>query len=173
MAAVSSLKRLLVVTLGVSGLLLAGPTSALAARDLDDGSFPHLTGVRIFRPDPAQVPVGAWITVGGGWAAASADLRSQFENDVSVTMTLDGVQQSVSMVERPASTSPDGCTIYFIDYEFLSHPLSPGSHEAAETWTASADVADAPPGGAGNCFGDSMRAGDVRQFSRAIDVSTS
>jgi hypothetical protein len=143
----------------------------MAVRDFDDGSFPHLDGIRIFRNFPAQVRVGTWIKVGGGWAAASSDLRSQFENRVSVTMTLDGVPQAVFTVERTGVT-PDGCTLYFVDYEFLHPPIEPGNHEAIETWMASADVADAPPGGAGNCFGDSMRAGDSRLFSRTIIVST-
>jgi hypothetical protein len=165
------LKRLIVVLLTVFGLLIAGPTSVMAVRDLDDGSFPHLDGVRIFRNFPAEVRVGTWINVGGGWAAANSDLRSQFENSVSVTMTLDGVPQTVFTVERTGVT-PDGCTLYLVDYEFLHPPVAAGNHEAIETWMASADVADAPPGGAGNCFGDSLRAGDTRVFNRTIVVST-
>jgi hypothetical protein len=165
------MKRVVAVLLAVSGLVIAGPTSVVAVRDLDDGNFQHLDHVRIFRNVPAMVGVGTWITVGGGWAAASSDLRSQFENSVAVTMTLDGVPQTVFTVERTDVTQ-DGCTVYFVDYQFLHPPLAPGNHEAVERWTASADVADAPPGGAGTCFGDSMRAGDTRVFSRTIAVST-
>jgi hypothetical protein len=164
------MKRLLAILFALCGLLAAGPTSALAVRDTDDGVFPHLDGIRILRPAPAQVSVGYWIRVGGGWAAANADLRVQFENDVSVTMTLDGVPQTVFKVYRD-STDPFCGTTSFVDYQFLHPPLTPGVHLAVETWTASAFVADAPPGGAGNCFGDSMNAGEVRVFRRAIDVS--
>ena len=164
------MKRLVVVLLTISGLVLARPTSVFAVRDLDDGGFPHLNHIRIFRHVPAQVAVGTWITVGGGWAAANSDLRTRFENSVSVTMTLDGVPQTVFTVEN-GSVTPDGCTLYLVDYEFLHPPLAPGNHQAIETWTASADVADAPPGGAGNCFGDSMRAGDTRVFGRTITVT--
>lgn len=170
MFTVFTAKRPLAVALTALVFVLAAPTSALAVRDLDDGSFPHLDHVRILRPFPANVRVGTWITVGGGWAAASADLRTQFENSVSVAMTLDGVPQSVFTVEK--TNAGRDCTVHFVDYEYLHPPLSSGNHEAVETWTAKADVADAPPGGAGNCFGDSMRAGDVRQFSRTIIVST-
>jgi hypothetical protein len=164
------MKRLIAVLLAISGLVLAGPTSVMAVRDLDDGSFPHLDHIRIFRNVPAQVGVGTWITVGGGWAAANSDLRTQFENSVSVTMTLDGIPQTVFTVES-TNVAPDGCTVYVVDYEFLHPPLDPENHDAIETWAAAADVADAPPGGAGNCFGDSMRAGDTRVFSRTITVS--
>jgi hypothetical protein len=165
------MKRVISVVLAVSGLVLLAPVSATAGRDLDDGSFPHLDHIRILRNFPAQVGVGTWITVGGGWAAATPGLRTQFENSVSVTMTLDGVPQSVFAVEK-TNVTPDGCTFYFVDFEFLHPPLDPGNHQAMQTWTASADVADATPGGAGNCFGDSMRAGDTRVFTRSIIVST-
>jgi hypothetical protein len=164
------MKRFIAALLAISGVVLAGPMSVLAVRDLDDGNFPHLDHIRIFRNVPAQVQVGTWITVGGGWAAASPDLRTQFEDSVSVTMTLDGVPQTVFTVER-GTVTPDGCTLFLVDYEFVHPPLAPGNHEAIETWTASADVADAPPGGAGTCFGDSMRAGDQRVFGRTITVS--
>ena len=165
------MKRVISVLLAVSGLVLMAPASATAGRDLDDGNFPHLDHIRILRNFPAQVGVGTWITVGGGWAAASAGLRTQFENSVSVSMTLDGVPQSVFAVEK-TNVTLDGCTFYFVDFEFLHPPLAPGTHLAMQTWTASADVADAPPGEAGNCFGDSMRAGDTRVFARTIVVST-
>ena len=164
------MKRFIAALLAISGVVLAGPMSVLAVRDLDDGNFPHLDHIRIFRNVPAQVQVGTWITVGGGWAAASPDLRTQFEDSVSVTMTLDGVPQTVFTVEI-GTVTPDGCTLFLVDYEFVHPPLAPGNHEAIETWTASADVADAPPGGAGTCFGDSMRAGDQRVFGRTITVS--
>ena len=94
------MKRVISVLLAVSGLVLMAPVSATAGRDLDDGNFPHLDHIRILRNFPAQVGVGTWITVGGGWAAASAGLRTQFENSVSVSMTLDGVPQSVFAVEK-------------------------------------------------------------------------
>jgi len=129
------MRRLLAVLLAISGLVVAAPTAAFAVRDVDDGSFPHLAGIRILRDFPAQVEVGRWIRVGGGWAAASPDLRTQFENDVSVTMTLDGVPQTVFTVER-TNLTPDGCTFFFVDYQFLHPPLDPGDHLAVETWTA-------------------------------------
>lgn len=166
------MKRQLTVLVSVFSLALAGTTPAVASvRDLDDGAFPHLDQIRILRDVPANVGVGTWITVGGGWAAASADLRTQFENVVSVTMSLDGVPQSVFTVEKTNVTS-DGCTFYFVDYEFLHPPLTPGTHLAVEAWTASSDIADAPPGSAGNCFGDMLTAGVPRVFNRAIIAST-
>jgi hypothetical protein len=166
------MKRLLTLLVAVFSLALAGPTPVVASvRDLEDGSFPHLDQIRILRAFPANVGVGNWITVGGGWAAASSDLRTQFENVVSVTMTLDGVPQSVFTVEK-TNVTPDGCTFYFVDYEFLHPPLTPGTHLSVETWTASSDIADAPPGGAGNCFGDMLTAGVPRVFQRAIIAST-
>jgi hypothetical protein len=165
------MRRLVAVLFGVFGLMATSATPALAVRDLDDGSFPHLDGVRVLRPFPAQVSVGYWIKVGGGWAANSSDLRQTFEDNVTVTMTLDGIPQSVFRVHRD-STDPLGCTVSFVDYQFLHHPLEPGTHEVIQTWTASAHVADSLPGAAGCGFGDSMNAGDVRIFSRSIVVST-
>jgi len=165
------MRRLVAVLFGVFGLMATNATPALAVRDLDDGSFPHLDGVRVFRPFPAQVSVGYWIKVGGGWAAASSDLRQSFEDNVTVTMTLGGVPQSVFRVHKD-STDPLCGTVSFVDYQFLHHPLEPGTHEVIETWTASAQVADSLPGAAGNCFGDSMNAGDVRILSRSVVVST-
>jgi hypothetical protein len=86
-------------------------------------------------------------------------------------MTLDGIPQSVFRVHRD-STDPLCGTVSFVDYQFLHHPLEPGTHEVIETWTASAHVADSLPGACEQLFGDSMNAGDVRIFSRSIVVST-
>jgi hypothetical protein len=165
------MRRLVAVLFGVFGLMATSATPALAVRDLDDGSFPHLDGVRVFRSSPAQVSVGHWINVGGGWAANSSDLRQTFEDNVTVTMTLDGIPQSVFRVHRD-STDPLCGTVSFVDYQFLHHPLEPGTHEVIETWTASAHVADSLPGACEQLFGDSMNPGDVRIFSRSIVVST-
>jgi len=164
------MRRLVAVIFGVLALVAASSTPAMAMRDVDGGSFPHLDGIRVFRPLPAQVSVGYWMKVGGGWAAANSDLRQSFEDNVIVTMTLDGVPQTVFRVLRD-SADPFCGTVSFVDYEFLHPPVAPGAHQVVETWTAAADVADAPPGGAGNCFGDSMKAGEVRIFSRSIVVS--
>jgi len=165
------MRRLVAVLFGVLGLMATSTMPGMAMRDLGDGNFPHIDGIRIFRQVPAQVEVGYWIKVGGGWAAASSDLRQSFEDNVTVTMTLDGVPQSVFTVHIDGTDQLCG-TVSVVDYEFLHPPLAPGAHQAVETWTASADVADSLPGEAGHCFGDSMKAGDVRILSRTILVST-
>jgi len=165
------MRRLVAVLFGVLGLMATSTMPGMAMRDLDDGNFPHLDGIRVFRLVPAQVEVGYWIKVGGGWAAANSDLRQAFEDRVTVTMTLDGIPQSVFKVHNDSTDSLCGA-VSFVDYEFLHPPLAPGAHQVVETWTASADVADSPPGEPGNCLGDSMKTGDVRIFSRTILVST-
>jgi hypothetical protein len=119
----------------VGECLAPAPDVGLAAQPgsgTNDGAVPHICRADMPRPVTFQGSTGEWMVFRiGDLEATLADCQA-FEANTTVTYALDG--QAVDTDHLPCQVRTDGN--WFTDYRFLSHPLVPGLHSVAVTFTS-------------------------------------